>query len=476
MKITILGNCSMEEREKIIQIVATAGKLSRADGTVTQVFESRNDYEKNIKLIQNILKSGHRSIAEHDYLVFALEDVTPIVEQTMINHRLASFTVKSRRNVDFRSVGFYTPDFRNNNGKVLVNNKALQFLYNKSMTELFNRYGELVDMGLPLEDCRYILPYSYHSNFIMGCNANELFRITCDLLYGKESSITELKELGLIFSGAIKDYVPYLIESLEEEKKKEYYEDKFVFLDDEIFKSDIDVDNKLLSDAKMIGYTNYPDWTVLCHIIKRRKKVSLYEAQKVLYRLTDNNPDIARDMMQGLIHSKRQRELEQVNFAFEMPISLAVLTHITRHRMQSLEVPDFVPMWDLDNYIVPDSINNTCKEEYAEIFASNKILVEFFKEKGVRDEDLIYFYLSGNACNIATTMNGRTLEWISRMRCCYKAQWEIRNLINDCVERVQEVAPLISEGLGPTCKVEGYCPEGRDSCKNRGVVVKKKFK
>ena len=42
------------------------------------------------------------------------------------------------------------------------------------------------------------------------------------------------------------------------------------------------------------------------------------------------------------------------------------------------------------------------------------------------------------------------------------------------VKEVKEVAPLIGEGLGPTCEVLGYCPEGKDSCKNRGVVIKKK--
>lgn len=34
------------------------------------------------------------------------------------------------------------------------------------MKSLFTKYGELVDEGLPIEDCRYILPYSYHSNII----------------------------------------------------------------------------------------------------------------------------------------------------------------------------------------------------------------------------------------------------------------------------------------------------------------------
>ena len=168
MKVVMLGNDTKEEIEKRLQIVASAGNLSRADGTVTQVFESNNDYEKNLKLARAVVGYGHKSIAEHDYVVFALEDVTPIIEQIIIGYRLTSFTIKSRRNVDFRNVGFYVPDFHDKDGKVLKNNKALQKQYKAYMQSLFDKYGELVDEEIPVEDCRYILPYCYHSNIIMG--------------------------------------------------------------------------------------------------------------------------------------------------------------------------------------------------------------------------------------------------------------------------------------------------------------------
>ena len=129
MKIVMLGNNTKKEIEKRLQIVAAAGTLSRADGTVTQVFNSRKDYESNLKLARAIVGYGHKSISEHDYLVFALEDVTPIIEQTIIGYRLTSFTIKSRRNVDFRNVGFYVPDFKGEDGNILEDNKKLQRLY-----------------------------------------------------------------------------------------------------------------------------------------------------------------------------------------------------------------------------------------------------------------------------------------------------------------------------------------------------------
>ena len=63
-----------------------------------------------------VLSLGHESIIDHDYLVFALEDVSPIVEQTLIKERFSSFTIKSRREVDFSNVGYVVPKFKDKNG------------------------------------------------------------------------------------------------------------------------------------------------------------------------------------------------------------------------------------------------------------------------------------------------------------------------------------------------------------------------
>ena len=105
------------------------------------------------------------------------------------------------------------------------------------------------------------------------------------------------------------------------------------------------------------------------------------------------------------------------------------------------------------------------------MFEKNVKMQEEFEKLGVREEDLVYFYLSGNKINVFTTINGRELKWFCKMRCCNKAQTEIRNIANKFVSEVKQVAPIYGKFLGPTCKIEGYCPEGKDSCKNRGVVI-----
>lgn len=475
MKVVMLGSNTKEEIEKRLQIVASAGILSRSPGTVTEVIESHANYETNLKIAKNVVGYGHRSVSEHDYLVFALEDVTPIIEQTIIGYRLTSFTIKSRREVDFRYVGFYTPDFKDKDGNVLENNKYLQTVYKAYMNSLFYKYGDLVDDAIPVEDSRYILPYCYRSNIIMGCDANELFNMVSDLLYGKVSKITEIKEFGEKLAEMIIEYVPYLSDVLAKEKDKDCYNDHLEFVDELVPNIEFPIQPCLLEKVEMVDYTDNSDWKVLVKSLMARYQYSYEKAEEVLYQLGINRPTIKRDMMQGIIHNKQQRELEQVSYTFQIPISLAVLTHITRHRMHSLMVPEFT-RFNLEEYVTPPTIAESHKEEYDDIFANNQTMKSFFVGQGVREEDLVYFLLSGNACNITTTMNARTLEWISRMRCCNKAQWEIRDLVKQMVGYAKGVSPLIGEGLGPTCEVLGYCPEGKDSCKNKGVVVKAKTK
>ena len=47
MKVKLLFACNKKSVEERTKIVATAGKLSRFPGTVTEVYKSSNDYEKN---------------------------------------------------------------------------------------------------------------------------------------------------------------------------------------------------------------------------------------------------------------------------------------------------------------------------------------------------------------------------------------------------------------------------------------------
>ncbi len=452
MRIELLNGKDIENR---IRTVATAGKLSRTKENVFDVLESCNDYEKNLKLINRIISMGHKTIIEHDYFVFALCDVSLLLEQSIIGYRLTSFTIKSGREVDFGHVGYYVPDFRNPDGTVKKNNKALQKKYCKHLDSLCEEYGKFLELGIKEEDARFLLSYATHTNIVMGLDARELEKMVSDFLYGKKSRIAELKEFGEKLLEIIKEYIPYLMPQIE--AMKEYSEDHFkeYYLHSRVVPYE---------RVRMTHYTKDADEVILRSALQYRNQCSKEEVEQIEKTLEEKDPAWKEKLFDKLKNSREQREFEQVQFGFEVPISLIILKHLTRHRMQSLLFPDFVPLWNVRNYQTPPSVRRLAEKRYQEIQEKNAKMLESFKKENIMEEDLIYFYLCGQFVNVMTSMNGRTLEWFSRMRCCTKAHWEIRTIAKDMVKQVKEVAPLLGTCLGTTCEAFRTCPEGKESC------------
>lgn len=74
-------------------------------------------------------------------------------------------------------------------------------------------------------------------------------------------------------------------------------------------------------------------------------------------------------------------------------------------------------------------------------------------------------YVFPNACEtkMVFTINARSLYNFFRQRCCERAQWEIRQLADEMLKLVKEVAPVLFKNAGAPC-VRGGCPEGTMSC------------
>lgn len=473
MRVKLLFACNKKSVEERTKIVATAGKLSRFPGTVTEVYRSSTDYEKNKRFIERVIAMGHDSITDHDYLVFSLENVTPMVEQIIIQERFSSFTIKSRREVNFASVGFLTPSFRDKNYNLISNNIELQKKYKKHMKFLFKSYQEFVDMGIPKEDARFSLPYSFHGNIIMGIDAHVLKNWIIKLTKGKESRIAELNELGIKLYEIMEKYVPYLKEAIDnyEISNKDEVEE---LLNNYI----INREYKILDKVNMISYTPEPDKLIILSALMRVYGYS-YEKALIEYENIKDNKELQRNIMLESSKTFDKRELKQVHFGFQFSMSLSVLTHYTRHRTHPILIPDFIPIKDLAQYKIPPTIKKIAKDKYVNIFNKNIKIYNEFKTYGVCEEDLIYFYLGGNALNITTNFDGGTFAHIMRLRICNKAQWETRNWAYQMRSLVKDIAPIYGSILGSDCEIFNTCKEGKESCGkinllNKGETNEKK--
>lgn len=146
----------------------------------------------------------------------------------------------------------------------------------------------------------------------------------------------------------IKKYVPYLLDIIQTQENNN--KEPFTYLYENIEKPKIKIQQKPI----LLNYTDNADDVVLTLALMWNLQCTKEYAENLLYTLSKQNLDFKNNLMNIILTNKEKRELEQVTFQFQIPISFSILTHLTRHRMHSLLIPDFVPIWDLENYIIPD--------------------------------------------------------------------------------------------------------------------------
>ena len=86
-------------------------------------------------------------------------------------------------------------------------------------------------------------------------------------------------------------------------------------------------------------------------------------------------------------------------------------------------------------------------------------------DAGVPAEDARYLLPNAAESKIVVTMNVRELLHFFSLRCCNRAQWEIRELAHRMLELARPTAPFVFAGAGAPC-VRGACPEGKMTCGN----------
>ena len=94
-------------------------------------------------------------------------------------------------------------------------------------------------------------------------------------------------------------------------------------------------------------------------------------------------------------------------------------------------------------------------------------------QAGVPAEDARFVLPNAASTSFVLTMNVRSLWHFFELRCCTRAQWEIRELANAMLAEVKKVAPLLFEHAGATCDSMGICFEGDMSCGRCQNVIKR---
>ena len=198
------------------------------------------------------------------------------------------------------------------------------------------------------------------------------------------------------------------------------------------------------------------------------KDVSIKKLQK---KINDN--DVSA-FITKLLESGHESPFEHISFTFGIEgISRACSHQLVRHRMASFsQRSQRYCFEDGFNYIEPEDINENEDKIFRDFMRHSKEVYSKLVDKGVKPEDARMVLPNACETKIIVTMNARELLHFFKLRCCKRAQKEIREVAFMMKNICRKVAPNVFQYAGPNC-LKGYCTEGEKSCMKDNDNIKK---
>lgn len=203
------------------------------------------------------------------------------------------------------------------------------------------------------------------------------------------------------------------------------------------------------------------------------------------------NDEKAQSFVEMLSAMGHESPIEHITFTFGIEgVSRTLLAQITRHRIASFSVQSqrYVRQ-DNFQYITPpeiadnpeasgiylkamenavrdyNRISSILEEKYYQEFINQGISEKKARSNAEKKAIEDARFVLPNSCEtkIMVTMNARSLLNFFKLRCCNRAQWEIRELACEMLRLCSQVAPSVFRNAGASC-CNGNCPEGKMSC------------
>ena len=212
----------------------------------------------------------------------------------------------------------------------------------------------------------------------------------------------------------------------------------------------------------LLQHTPEPELTIA---LAARLCYSQVDIEALKEKLSGADIKTFLDKIMSLGH---QSVLEHASFTFGVDGISRVTSHqLVRHRVASFSQQSqrYVSHKERFAVVTPPTIAEN--PEHSRLFeAQVAALHEAYGalvEAGVPAEDARYLLPNATETKIIITMNARELLHFFGVRCCERAQWEIRAMAVEMLRLVKPVAPTVFENAGPGC-LAGPCPEGSMCC------------
>ena len=157
--------------DKMLSTVYTACRTCYSADSPINIYNSTDDEEKMLKLIERVISSGHYSTIEHIQVSFAISNVSRACTHQLVRHRHMSFSQKSQRYVKEKGQFDYIIP------PTIEKNPELKEKFESFMGEISKLYNEFTEAGIPAEDARFVLPNAAASSMVTSLNLREMIHL-----------------------------------------------------------------------------------------------------------------------------------------------------------------------------------------------------------------------------------------------------------------------------------------------------------
>ena len=195
-----------------VTVMWTAARTCYSEKSPIEIWDDcgNTPVGKRWSLVQKVLSSGHKSVAEHVYFTFAIEGISRACSHQLVRHRHCTFSQQSQRYVEIKESKSELLDilerYEAPEMKVICDKYFVDFqdMLPSDLIKILCQYRDLVDGGCKPEDARMVLPNCTKTNIVMSCNLSELMHI-CNLRLCTRAQ-TEIRDLFKVIKKEVGKY------------------------------------------------------------------------------------------------------------------------------------------------------------------------------------------------------------------------------------------------------------------------------
>ena len=402
-----------------------------------------------------VLGYGHASVAEHAVIHMAVENVSRLACDTLEDNRLASYTEKSSRYQVLDQGAYYTP-------AELEGEIRLRDVYTAACDRLFHLYGRLVEgtqehlrsvrkqgadetdgayrvriRRKAVDSCRFVLPAATLTNVGVSMNARSMEHAIRKLLSSdldEERQVGEsLKEQGRLITPTLIRYADrneYLV--LTREAQQAFGAEA---------EGDAGVEGRI--ETRLVGYDPDAQARLVAGLLYRYASGPYDEAWRRAQGMSAQEQEtvVQASLERMGPHDAPLRELELVDFTFELLIDYGAYREFKRHRMQTY-IPQ--PLTVGLGYVLPPLVQEAGLEG---VFreAMDASASAYRRLAGLSPRVAEYVVTHAHLRRVLSRMNLRECYHLFKLRTRPGAHFTIQEASRQALDLVRQVQPLLAK-------------------------------